>query len=69
MNPAAISARARQVKVSAVLLWLVTGVFYLPGWIAGQVWFCIAWAGYAIADGFTAGAHRPRHDGEDQVPG
>ena len=59
MKTAAYTARARQAKAGAVLLWLVTGVFYLPGWLAGRVWFCIAWAGYAIADGFTAGAHRP----------
>ena len=59
MNPAAITGRARQAKAGAVLLWLVTGVFYVPGWLAGQVWFCIAWAGCAIAEGFTAGAHRP----------
>jgi hypothetical protein len=59
VNTGAITARARTVKVSVVLLWLVTGVFYAPGWVAGRVWFCIAWAGCAVADGFTAGA-RPQ---------
>ena len=58
MNTASITVRARQARAGLVLLWLVTGVFYVPGWVAGRVWFCIAWAGYAIADGFTAGAHR-----------
>jgi hypothetical protein len=41
-----------------VLVWLLTGVFYLIGWPVGKLWFCIAWAGYAIADGFTDGAGR-----------
>jgi hypothetical protein len=59
VNTAAITARARTVKASVVLLWLVTGVFYAPGYLAGRVWFCIAWAGCAVADGFTAGA-RPQ---------
>lgn len=56
MNTAAITARARTIKASVVLLWLVTGVFYGPGYLAGRVWFCIAWAGCAVADGFAAGA-------------
>lgn len=57
-----ITARARQARLGAVLLWLVTGVFYAPGWLAGKLWFCVAWAGCAIAEGFTAGA------GRSQVP-
>jgi hypothetical protein len=59
VNTAAITAKARTVRLSVVLLWLVTGVFYAPGYLAGRVWFCIAWAGCAVADGFTAGA-RPQ---------
>jgi len=47
----------------SALEWLVTGVFYGPGWVTGRIWFCIIkavkWAGSSIAEGFTAGAHPP----------
>jgi hypothetical protein len=59
VNTAAITRRAHTIKLSVVLLWLVTGVFHGPGWVAGRVWFCIAWAGCAVAEGFTAGANPP----------
>lgn len=58
MNTAAIGARARQAKFSVVLVAVLTGVFYGPGWVLGRVWFCIAWAGCAIAEGFSSGARR-----------
>ena len=55
-------ARLARMLVSA-LEWLVTGVFYGPGWVTGRIWFCIIkavkWAGSSIAEGFTAGAHPP----------
>ena len=51
----------------AVLIVLVTGVFYWPAWVAGRLLFCIVWAGGAIAEGFTDGARRNerRRDGPD----
>jgi hypothetical protein len=58
MNTEVISERARQARPAAVLVWLLSGVFYVPGWAAGKLWFCVAWAGCAIAEGFIAGAGR-----------
>jgi len=52
----------------AVLIVLVTGVFYWPAWAAGRLLFCIVWAGNAIAEGFTDGypPRGRRRDGPDQ---
>lgn len=50
----------------AMLIVLVTGVFYWPAWAAGRLLFCIVWAAGSIAEGFTDG-RRPerRRDGPD----
>jgi len=63
IDVAAVTARARRVRFSAVLVAVLTGVFYVPGWLAGKLWFCIAWAGCAVAEGFTDGAGRMRDGG------
>lgn len=66
MNLAAVTALARQVRFGAVLIALVTGVFYWPAWTVGRLLFCIVWAAGAIWEGLIAGI-RPENgnDGPD----
>jgi hypothetical protein len=50
-----ITAQARTVKFSHVLLTLIAAVLYAVGWAAGKVlgaiWLAIAWSGTAVKVG------------------
>lgn len=54
-----ISARARQVQFSRVMLLLFTGVFFAAGWTAaklfGVIWFAVVWVAMATAEGWQSG--------------
>lgn len=53
---ASISAQARQVHAGRTLLRLLTGLFYVIGWVAFRVcavaWLAMAWCAVATREGW-----------------
>jgi hypothetical protein len=47
-----ITARARQVRLSAVLVTVICGFFFAIGWLAGHAWLTVALAGVSVRYGF-----------------
>lgn len=50
-----ITARAREVKFSRVLLTLVLGFFYLIGWAAGHAWIGVVICALSVRRGWMEG--------------
>jgi hypothetical protein len=47
-----ILARARQVRLSAVLVTVICGFFFAIGWLAGHAWLAVALCGVSVRYGF-----------------
>lgn len=56
----AITARAREVRLSRVVLTLLLGFFYVAGWLAGRAWVGVVSAAFAVRDGWRDGQGIPR---------
>lgn len=58
-----ITARARQIQFSRVLLTVLAGVFYGLGWITartfGVIWLAMTWTAVAVKVGWTEGRRKP----------
>jgi hypothetical protein len=60
-----ITSKAKAARPGPALLMLLTGLFMGLGWVLGTLggvlWFCVAWAWYAAAEGLVTGWNsRPR---------
>lgn len=57
-----ITARAREVKFSRVVILLILGSFYVLGWLGGHAWVGAVSLAFAVRDGWRDGqgiAHSP----------
>lgn len=50
-----ITAQAREVKFSRILLTLVLGFFWVTGWAAGQFWLGAVMCAFAVRRGWRDG--------------
>lgn len=54
-----ITASAREVRFSRVLVTVLLGIFYVTGWVLGHAWTGGVMAAFAIRDGWRDGAGYP----------
>lgn len=58
---------AATVSPGRVLLTVLTGVFFVVGWLAAKTWFALVWMVTAVRVGWTV-AHEARQSGEARGP-
>lgn len=63
-----ITARAREVRFSRVLLTLVLGFFYMFGWAAGRAWIGVVMCALAVRRGWREGQGIPEPSTAAPVP-